>query len=333
MNKKIFCILLCILLCAGLCGCWDYRELKKFTFVAGLGIDRGDRAAYLVSAELENIAPQSEGQVRDNAESVVISEQGDTIAEALSRLAVPTSGALYYENCEIAVLGQAVCADLTAIVDFFTNDPRFRKNMQLAVAQNTTAAAMFTVQPTSEPVLSQELAASIRVSRDELSQAGDAAGYQLFNESAGGLPSRITCLYYSGEDEERTIKAGGYACFQNLRLQGFLSPERSFYYNLLTDKVRRTILTVPLQTGAAGFSLSAANCSQDHQTGRITVHARIAAFKPEDKQYFSNLQTQMEQQIQQLIQQLHQLHIALPDISTQTQIHVDIRQADLTPVG
>ena len=109
----------------------------------GVGIDEGKAQRYRVCVEIAAMKSGGE-QVRYQAKPKVVSVEGDTVLQAIQSITATTGGNLYFDNCKIIVLGDGICEKgIGNIVEYFVKTAYFQKNIDVAVAHNTTAEKIF----------------------------------------------------------------------------------------------------------------------------------------------------------------------------------------------
>ena len=154
MIKRAAVFALCIVISISLCSCYDYKELKNYTFVMGIGVDLED-GRYKVTAELGCISDGG-NEVRQAQKSSVIERSAASFPLALSLLTDTTGGELYFKNCAVAVLGEELCENgIGDVVEYLVKSPDFQTGMTLATAVGK-AENIFSVEPTADGITSIE---------------------------------------------------------------------------------------------------------------------------------------------------------------------------------
>lgn len=271
MIKKALISVFCAAIALLLCSCYDYKELKNYTFVMGLGIDIDGSDSYKVTAELGCMSDGGD-QVRDDQTSVVISRRANSLELALALLTDTTGGELYFKNCEIAVLGETLCENgIKDIIEYFVQSPNFQKSMTVASAAGS-AEDIFEVEPTADSVISTELARSIKSGEQSLSNARAVPPYSIYEKTGKGGHIAVTRLAVKSGGK-KTVEAGGYAIFQDYRQICTLNIQDAVFYSILNGGTEHAVIDE-----GGGFEIS--SCDADIRGNAINIRAYTAGNQP-----------------------------------------------------
>ena len=144
MKGKI--LLLFVVLAFSLLGC-DYKDIDKRFFVLGIGVDKGEDHNYRVTCKLAT--PSGDPKV-DKAESIQLTEEADTIAEAIELIAAGVDKELEFGHTKIIVLGKDIVKeDVRDLVDWFTRRRDIQQIAWVAVG-DPSAERILNLQPGHE---------------------------------------------------------------------------------------------------------------------------------------------------------------------------------------
>lgn len=132
-------LLACLALPLLLAGCWDRMEIEDQGMVIELGIDRGQRAKYLVTASLALVqgeGPARTGQRPRLMQREILTAEAGTITKALHILNGGTARHLEFKHLRAITVGESVARDgLEPLIIELTRNPRVRGTAALIVAR------------------------------------------------------------------------------------------------------------------------------------------------------------------------------------------------------
>ena len=120
MKRWIACLLMLPFILA-LAGCWNYKEIDKFSIVAGIAIDRdpanGDFILYIEIIESSQVSKEK------SHESKIVEIRGKTIFDAV-RSSINVSGQrMFWSHAQIIIVSEAVARQgILNVVDWFYRD-------------------------------------------------------------------------------------------------------------------------------------------------------------------------------------------------------------------
>ena len=241
-------ILLAIIIISSLmftCSCWNYSDLEKRSLVSGFAIDKTPSGEYLITVEVIDF--ETTGiDAKQTGKNIEI--QGKTIFEAIRNVINLTGYRLYWAHANIVVIGQEVAKEgLAATLDFISRDAEVREEMYVIISREKTAKEILEQQM----LLSQTSANNIEKmlgtkNRDLYSPTIQA--YQLINvlEDEGICPC-LPAIRLTENEKKRTAELYGAAVFKADKLIGYLNPEETNMFLLITDRVRKGIMTFKVE--------------------------------------------------------------------------------------
>lgn len=272
MIKRAAVLALCVVMAVSLCSCYDYKELKNYTFVMGIGVDLED-GRYKVTAELGCISDGGD-EVRQAQKSSVIERSADSFPLALSLLTDTTGGELYFKNCAVAVLGEELCENgIGDVVEYLVKSPDFQKGMTLATAVGK-AESVFSIEPTADGIISTELSRSISSGEQGLSNSISVPPYRVQSKLQSGGHIALTRLRAVGGGKT-TVEAGGLGIIKDGRQVCTLSHEDAVYYMMMRSLAKKAV--IEYENG----SLQLQKCYAKQENGEFKL-TLIAAGKREN---------------------------------------------------
>lgn len=227
--KKICLILVCILPMT-FCGCFDYHELKNYTIVTGLAIDKVDDY-YVVSAELGSISDSGD-KVRQNQSTTVVSKTAKSLELATALLTDTTGGDLYFKNCELIVLSDKICdSGIADIIDFLMKSADFQKNTVLTVV-NGNAHSLFELTPTVDTVVSVEVVDMISSSEKSLATTKAVTAFEFFEKTKSKKSAVLPSVQI--DSVKKSAKCGGFVFFREFKKVCEIDEDDAVCYSLLS---------------------------------------------------------------------------------------------------
>jgi spore germination protein KC len=206
------------------------RELQDRNFVLAVAIDKADEVKevetfvqphgtkrYRVSLQILKFA--SGGEQREEANTFIKSNTGESIFEIVRDMLGQSSKSLWFEHIQVIVISDAVLKDvgLSEILDFFKRDAEMRSRIKLYVTSGKARSIIEFNPPSKEPS-GVYLANIIRLHIKNVHVAGSRTdfGYtiQYFDNNSNVLLPRI-------EMADKVVKLSGSAVFKKDKFIGY----------------------------------------------------------------------------------------------------------------
>jgi spore germination protein KC len=130
-----------------LSGCWDRTELNDLALVTVMGFDKGENNQVLVSAQV--IIPQNQsgaavagggGGGSSGKRTIMRSEQGINIADALSKLQRKLPRKLFWGQCKAFIFSESLAKEgIQEHFDFLVRHPQPRERAYLFISKGKAA--------------------------------------------------------------------------------------------------------------------------------------------------------------------------------------------------
>lgn len=245
--KKIIKWLVLIIISITFCGCWGYNDIKNLNILNGMGIDLNEENDFFVIYEIINTNKSKDSHYSEEDRSYY-SSVGKSIFEAGRKLTTFASGKrLYYQTCEVAILGQKLCeTGITPMIDFFTRDPKRRTTIYPIVVEGNMENFF------SNDVKVTETMSSALVNIIKLYEyTGYAVNKNLSKTNIDSQSITGTALInkfklYPKKNMESAYEPvlNGVGVFYKNKLVGSLNLEETMVSNILTKKVKNSIMVI-----------------------------------------------------------------------------------------
>lgn len=259
--KRILALLLIFCMSASLCGCYDNREIDMTAYVIALGIDNAEEGynyTFQISSPLAmggggQIAEMGNGDKNKRVENIVIGAKN--LYEARNILNNFLSKRINLSHLKmIAVSSEAAEQGLEPHMGFLLREREVRPNTRMCVAQESAEDFLKGVNPALEANTAEYYDL---VFENGAVFAPSKTLWEFVNELssfASVLPMGRLSTYksseeFSGEDAPRRVSTSkaefsGICLFKGDRAVGYLSPEKSEIFGLLTGDIKEAEISL-----------------------------------------------------------------------------------------
>ncbi|MDN5276103.1 MAG: spore germination protein [Clostridiales bacterium] len=248
-----------LMLPALLTGCWDNVDLADINIVTALGIDKAEDGKIIVTVQVvEPAALQSTSSGRGGLAQpkpvFVESYEGETIYDALISMKSIVDKRLFLSTTQVLILGERFCKDgINEALDFLHRDYQSEYLADVLVAKDVTPEQILKVQPDMDVIPAMYIKGTIentairaKVKRTTL--------VNLFKDIKNKC--RQVTIGQITKVNEKTVKTEGTAVFKNGKLVGWLDQYQTRGYLFATDKVKSTIVNIPVTDGKMSIEVS-----------------------------------------------------------------------------
>ncbi|WP_126426973.1 Ger(x)C family spore germination protein [Brevibacillus marinus] len=147
-GKRALCLLLMVSLPI-LPGCWDRMELNEIALIRSLGVDRTEDGQFEVTIlQAIPLRVGTEGGGGGGKQQMVLSAQGVTIPEAISKLQQKMGRRIFTGHQEVIVFGKRLAkTGIREALDYISRHPGFRKDAFVFVTKVSPKEIFETVAP------------------------------------------------------------------------------------------------------------------------------------------------------------------------------------------
>ncbi|WP_243388153.1 Ger(x)C family spore germination protein [Bacillus kexueae] len=250
--RRAFIVLLCTALVSG---CWDRKEVNDLAIIVGATIDKGIEEPVLLSLLLmvtsgggggQSMSTESEGNMGGQSSSqseILVSAEGETVADALSKVQVKLSRKVFWGHNRVILFGEEVAKEgLEEHIDFFVRHPETRLRTFTFVTKGKANVLFET-----EPVLEQSRAEMLR-ELIELDIGMRVSLKELMNEF--GQEGKITVMPWVEQSKltpnlpNHGYRLNGLAVFSGGKMEAKLSQEESRGLMWIQDEIKQAMVTV-----------------------------------------------------------------------------------------
>ncbi|MCG8540050.1 MAG: Ger(x)C family spore germination protein [Clostridia bacterium] len=123
-----------------LTSCWNYREVDRMRFVAGVAIDYDEvEDEYIVTSEVVRLI--DEGQ---NFGSTLFQSRGKTVFDAVRDIIMKNGRKLYWSHAKAIIISRDISNErLITVLDYTSRDAEFRDDIWILVSQEKAASEIF----------------------------------------------------------------------------------------------------------------------------------------------------------------------------------------------
>jgi spore germination protein KC len=261
MKKKI---LFLIVLCLFLTGCWDKQELNELAIVMALGVDKVEDE-YLVSVQV--VVPGEVSSTKGGtgrSPVTLLQAKGETINEAIRKLATVSPRKMYLGHLQIVVIGEPLAEEgIASLLDFLSRYWETRADFYLMIARDNNAEKILNVQTTIESIPANHIFDMLHTAERRLASASAMTFADLIIDTEReGKEGVLTGIYVLGEQESGSSKQNvesitpsahtkidGVAVFKEDKLLGWLTENESRAYNAVVNDIKTSIGTVSCPKG------------------------------------------------------------------------------------
>jgi spore germination protein KC len=244
-----------------LTGCWDRREVNDLALVTAAGIDKkSDGVIELtVLVFIPKGSSSQQGMEGDSGgggasvQTLLRSEEGTTIADAMSKLQEKLPRQIFWGHCEVFIFDEELAKeDISDHIDFIIRHPQLRERSQLFVS-NQKAKEILNLMPPLERDISEvlrELAkmqVGLQVTTKDFSQ-------MLLDSGDGAIPWIKMLPPEEGGEKQQTIAfINGTAIFRNHKMVGQIDDNVTRGVLWLRNEIKLATISVKPKIKGGGY--------------------------------------------------------------------------------
>lgn len=225
-----------------LTSCWNYIDVNKMRFVAGVAFDYDEtRDEYIVTSEVVKLLEGGE-----KFGSALFQSRGKTIFDAVRDMIMKNARRLYWGHAKVVILGRDMAGEkLLTALDYTSRDAEFRDDMWILVSGEKTANEIF-----ENTYKKREDIASFHID-DELKNEKSISTYHgvptwrfikaTYNKSTAPTLPIVKLVNKGGE---KVPGVGGQAIFKEGKIVGTLNEMETRAYLWVIDKLKGGVMTV-----------------------------------------------------------------------------------------
>ncbi|MFC5467267.1 Ger(x)C family spore germination protein [Cohnella suwonensis] len=253
-----------ILLISGLIfieGCWDYRELNELSLAMAMGVDKDDdKDGFRVTFQIVNPKEVAGRNATGRAVPVAVySDTGQTIFEAIRKVALKGSRRINLQHLRILIMGESLARDgVKDVFDFMERDHESRLTTRVYIARGNDAETVLNTL-----TLIDEIPANAILGKVKLSERAEGENYEvrlidaihgIFRKTSGLAVSGITLvgnaqtgpkisnMQHTSTPAELDI--AGMAILKDGKLTGWLKGDNARGVTWVNNKLKSTIVNL-----------------------------------------------------------------------------------------
>lgn len=242
--KKINIILLFLLL-LNLSGCWNYREVDKFSIVAGISIDKGINEKIELSVEIIEISSGRETKL----ESKIITAEGNSLFDAIRNVISIAGKRLYWSHAKIMILSKSIASEgVFEILEWFSRDAETRLDVEILISTEESAKEIFMSDKPLGNILSYTLLDTFE-NQVNLSKT-PTTDILLFDIESNikGNSIVLPVISLKRENKKNIPQINGCAIIKEDKLAGFLNGEETKDLLFIKNQIKGGILVEEMKT-------------------------------------------------------------------------------------
>lgn len=263
--KKISILFLSSLIMILITGCWDRRELNQLAIASAMGFDKKGKE-YIISVQVLNpgqIATQAKG-VGNQSPVTTYTVTAETIFEAWRKLTKVAPRKVYFSHLRMVIFGEKLAEEgIMKTLDVLARDHELRTDFYLLVTKGVPAGKILDILTPLEKVPARYLFTSLETSEKSWAATGKVTLDELMSDLiAKGKEPVLTGIKISGDPKRGEtpdnifhigpaafMKYSGMAIMKKGKLTAWLTEEESMGVNLVIERGKNLIVTVPCQRG------------------------------------------------------------------------------------
>lgn len=235
-----------------LCGCWDRVEINDLAIVTAAAIDKHEKQ---IEVSLQVFVPKSmstggqggAGSGGGNQITIVASQKGINMADALSKLQAQLPRKIFWGQCKVFIFGEQIAKEgIQDHLDFLLRDPEPRERAYMFVSEGK-AKKMLELQTDIERYSAEtmkeivELSIGLKITLQKLNE-------MLTSEAkAAALPYLKIMKSGGKEDSKQYPKITGSAIFVKDKMIGDISQKETRGILWLRDEIKGYTVTIKVK--------------------------------------------------------------------------------------
>lgn len=257
-RKFVILIIICILVALSLSGCWNRRELKTFSILMGMGIDKVEEVGKIqLTAQIIKAGELKSESGSDAEAYLTVQSTGDTVFDAARNFTKENNRKIYLPHSQVLIFGEGIATEgVQKYIDFFVRDhePRLRENVLVAKGK---AEEILDVKSELEKIPAIGISSLLK-SQAATSHATEVSMKDFISRLMSKTTEPIAPLIeISGEGEEQTLRISGMAIFKQDKWVGTLTGNEARGLLWVIEKIKSGIIVVncPSEEGKVSLEI------------------------------------------------------------------------------
>ncbi|NLD46364.1 MAG: Ger(x)C family spore germination protein [Clostridiaceae bacterium] len=259
-------------------GCWNYREIDDVDIVAGVAVDKGTTAKYLVTVEIVQVS----GGRESKTSSDIISIEGESMFDAARNQIAVSGKRLYWAHSKVIIISEDIAREgLLDVIDWYLRDAETREDVNILVSRADTAREILveSMEDKAErKVKSFELENIINNQRS-LSKAPNIQVWELINRiSKEGYSTVAPTVSIKKEDGKKIPQIIGTAIFEGDKLIGFINGQETQEMLIVQNELKGGVLIGKTKNAGSSAALEIFSCKAKIKpiVNGNSIHIRVS---------------------------------------------------------
>jgi len=243
MFKKFLLLIFVFSLLIFTSGCWSYTGLNDLSIVTGFAVDKDEtNYGYNLTFEVIDLT----GDIKSGIKTQLVESNGKTIHDAIRNAGRKIHSRLYFGNNAALVIGNKVVSEesIASIVDLLLRDLEPRETMEIVVSSEKTARELLKVKTVEDAIDSYNIRKMIENDDRITASTKHTELYQVKETlNTEGKSLALPTAQKVINDGEEVAEIGGIAAFKDGMVVGYLTPEESKYFLVVTNEIKSGTLT------------------------------------------------------------------------------------------
>jgi spore germination protein KC len=254
--KKIRVILLILIILINsifTTACWSYKEVDKFSIVAGVAIDKEVNNQIKMTVEVIQISAGRDA----NTKSEIITVEGKTMFDAARNLISLSGKKLYWSHSKVIILSKEIASEgIMKAIEWYSRDSETREDINILISGGASAKEIFEGQGITEDIKSFTLSEMLK-NQENLSKAPTMDVLQFHIESETKGTSIVIPVVNVIQMGRKTVpQIIGTAIIKNDKLVGLLNGEETKDLLFIRNKIKGGLLIEEMQGEAEVIKVS-----------------------------------------------------------------------------
>jgi len=251
-------LLIFVLICSTSClltGCWSRKELNEISVVLAVGIDYVD-GSFEVTSQVVDPSQMSSMKSTNRSPTIVVTERGKTILEAIRRVTTKSPRKLYGAHLGMVIISENIARQgMNEALDMLLRDPEIRPDLYVTIARGTSPKELLALMTPFEVLSGIEMYNALKVSQDAWAPTSADTIVEIFQkELTEGIEPVITGISLIGDkikgktpqnidrpEPAAEYKYQGLGVFRGDMLVGWLNESDSKAYSYIMNDVKNTV--------------------------------------------------------------------------------------------
>ncbi|WP_432405316.1 Ger(x)C family spore germination protein [Wukongibacter sp. M2B1] len=240
--KKLYVLVIMVFSFIFLTSCWNYREVNKMRFVAGVAIDYDESMdEYIVTSEVVRFIREGEG-----FGSTLFQSRGKTVFDAVRDTIMKNARKLYWGHAKVVILSRDLSDErLITALDYTSRDAEFRDDIWLLVSGEKAANEILEETFAKRDKITSFHINDILKNENSISTYHGVPAWRFIKDMAAkGVSQTLPIVTVAKRDGEKVPKLGGQAIIKGNKIVGKLNEIETKSYVWVINKLKGGVVSI-----------------------------------------------------------------------------------------